>query len=269
MKYSLRNSTIAALGGLGVLLLAAAPAIAETAEEKGLAIAKEADKRGEGYGDSKVAMKMVLRNRHGQETTREIRSRALEVKDDGDKSLIIFDEPRDVAGTALLTYTHKTGDDDRWLFLPALNRVKRIASRNKSGPFMGSEFAYEDLGSQEVEKYTYKYLRDEDCAGGQKCFVFERYPVDKTSGYTRQVLWMDQAEYRVHKIDYYDRKKSHLKTLTFDGYKQYLDKYWRPDKMDMVNHQTGKSTTLHFKDYKFKNGYEDRDFDQNSLKSAR
>lgn len=264
MNHLLRNNLAAGLA----LLLAATSVLAETPEEKGLAIAKEAEKRGDGFGDSKVAMKMVLRNRHGQETTREIRSRTLEVDGDGDKSLIIFDEPRDVAGTALLTYTHKTGDDDRWLYLPALKRVKRIASGNKSGPFMGSEFAYEDLGSQEIEKYTYKYLRDEEL-DGQKCFVTERYPVDKTSGYTRMVVWTDQAEYRPLKIEFYDRKQSHLKTLTFKGYKQYLDKYWRPDQMDMVNHQTGKSTTLHFKDYKFNNGYEDRDFDQNSLKSAR
>jgi hypothetical protein len=211
---------------------------------------------------------MVLRNRHGEESRREIRSKVLETKDDGDKSLIVFDEPKDVAGTALLTYTHKTGDDDRWLYLPALKRVKRIASSNKSGPFMGSEFAYEDLGSQEVEKYTYRYLRDETL-DGQEVFVFERYPKDAESGYTRNVIWMDKAEYRPLKIEFYDRKKSLLKTLTFAEYAQYLGKYWRPGKLDMVNHQTGKSTTLLFKDYKFRNGFRDRDFDQNSLRSAR
>ena len=83
------------------------------------------------------------------------------------------------------------------------------------------------------------------------------------------VVWMDQAEYRPLKIEYYDRKESLLKTLTLAGYKKYLDKYWRPAKLDMVNHQTGKSTTLTFTDYKFRNGYTERDFDQNSLKSAR
>jgi len=146
-------------------LLAALPALApaETPEEKGLAIAQEAERRDLGWESSEATMEMILRNRHGQESTREMRSRSLEVADDGDKSLIIFDHPRDVRGTALLTFSHKTGDDDQWLYLPALKRVKRIASSNKSGPFMGSEFAYEDISSQEVEKYTYKYLRDEPC----------------------------------------------------------------------------------------------------------
>lgn len=253
---------------LAICLLAAGLARAESPEAKGMAIATEADRRGEGFGDTSTTMQMILRNRQGEESKREIRSKALEVKGDGDKSLIVFDEPRDVAGTALLTYSHTKGDDDRWLYLPALKRVKRIASSNSSGPFMGSEFAFEDLGSQEVDKYTYKYLRDEDF-DGQKCFVFERYPVDKTSGYTRMVVWMDQAEYRPLKLEYYDRKASLLKTLTLSEYKQFLNKYWRPGRLEMVNQQTGKSTTLIFKDYKFRNGYTDRDFDQNSLQSAR
>jgi outer membrane lipoprotein-sorting protein len=268
VKRSPPNRTLAALLAAVAAAGAITPAAAQTPEQKGLAIAVEADRRNQGFGDTSATMQMILRNRQGEESKREIRTRTLEVPDDGDKSLIVFDQPRDVAGTALLTFTHKTGDDDRWLYLPALKRVKRIASSNKSGPFMGSEFAYEDLGSQEVEKYTYKYLRDETL-DGQACFVSERYPVDKDSGYTRMVVWIDQKEYRPLKVEYYDRKQSLLKTLTFADYQQYLGKYWRPGKLDMVNHQTGKSTTLLFKDYKFRAGLKDRDFDQNSLQNVR
>ena len=137
-------------------------AVAETPEQKGLSIAQEADRRDSGFGSYTNDVKMILRNKQGQESVREIRSKTLEVEGDGDKSLVIFDKPRDVAGTALLSFTHKEGPDDQWLYLPALKRVKRISSSNKSGPFMGSEFAYEDLGSQEVDKYTYKWLRDEE-----------------------------------------------------------------------------------------------------------
>ncbi|MGJ8668484.1 MAG: outer membrane lipoprotein-sorting protein [Oceanococcus sp.] len=242
--------------------------LAETAEEKGLAIAKEAEQRDIGWTDTESTMTMTLRNKHGQESVREMRNRSFEMAEDGDKSLIIFDRPKDVRGTALLTFSHKSGSDDQWLYLPALKRVKRIASNNKSGPFMGSEFAYEDISSQEIEKYTYKYLRDEDC-GELKCFVIERYPVDKKSGYTRQVTWIDQTEYRAMKIEFYDRKKSHLKTLTMHDYAQYVDKHWRPGKLEMVNLQTGKSTTLSFSDFKFKTGLEEGDFDQASLARAR
>jgi len=253
---------------LSLLVLLPPAGLAETAEVKGLAIATEADRRDKGFGDSSATLNMILRNKQGDESTREVRVRTLEIEGDGDKSLSVFDSPPDVKGTAFLTFSHVTGPDDQWLYLPALKRVKRISSKNKSGPFMGSEFAYEDISSDEVEKYTYKYLREEPCAEFD-CFVMERFPVDENSGYTRQQVWIDTAEYRPHKIDYYDRKNAHLKTLTFHEYSQYLDKYWRAMRYEMVNHQTGKSTTLLWQEYQFRSGLTERDFDQNSLKRAK
>jgi outer membrane lipoprotein-sorting protein len=245
-----------------------ASAGAATAAARGLEIAREADRRDSGWADQSAELRMVLRNRHGEESVRELRSLLLEGSDDGDKLLVIFDRPRDVQGTAFLTYTHRAGPDDQWLFLPALKRVKRIASNNKSGPFMGSEFAYEDLASQEVEKYTHRYLRDETLAG-QPAFVVERVPLDERSGYTRQVVWYDQHEYRPERIEFYDRKDELLKTLVFRGYRQYLGEFWRADEMVMENHQTGKSTILSWTRYQFRSGLSERDFDQNSLKRAR
>ena len=242
---------------------------AETPEEKGLAIAREADRHDSGFGDYTADLRMVLRNRQGQESVRQIRIRVLEVEDDGDKSLLLFDTPRDVKGTAFLSYSHRTGDDEQWLYLPALKRVKRISSRNKSGSFMGSEFSYEDIASQEVEKYTYTWLRDESY-DGKECFVSERFPVDKkNSGYSRQVSWMDKEEYRPLKVEYYDRKNDLLKTLTITGYRQYLGRFWRAGEMYMVNHQSGKSTILYWSEYQFRVGLTDNDFNQNSLKRAR
>ncbi|MET0085687.1 MAG: outer membrane lipoprotein-sorting protein [Sedimenticola sp.] len=249
-------------------LLASGASLAETPEEKGLAIAKESKVRDLGWGDIQSEMTMVLRNRQGQESLREIRSKTLEVDNDGDKGLTIFDKPRDVKGTAFLSFSHPVAADEQWLYLPALKRVKRIASRNKSGPFMGSEFAYEDLTSFEVEKYTYKYLADEQL-NRLDCFKVEQYPVDKFSGYTRRITWIDKQEYRIQKVEFYDRKNALLKTLTFHDYKQYLDKYWRADQMKMVNHQTGKSTDLSWHNYRFRTGLSDRDFNKNSLKRAR
>ena len=241
---------------------------AETPEEKGLAIAQEADRRDTGFRNYTNDVRMILKNKQGQESVREIRSRTLEVDGDGDKSMTIFDQPRDVKGTALLSFTHKTGPDDQWLYLPALKRVKRIASDNKSGPFMGSEFAYEDITSQEVDKYTYKFLQD-DTLDGLDVFVFERYPVDKKSGYTRQIIWLDQENYKERKIEYYDRKNVLLKTLVFADYNRYLDKYYRAHDMYMVNHQKGKSTRLLQTNFNFDVELTDRDFDKNSLKRAR
>ena len=211
---------------------------------------------------------MLLKNAQGQSAKRQMRMSQLEGKGDGDKSMIVFDWPKDIDGTALLTWSHKTGDDDQWLFLPALRRVKRISSSNKSGSFVGSEFSYEDLSSQEVEKYKYKYLRDEAC-GKLQCFVIERYPVDPRSGYTRQVTWIDKTEYRVQKIDYYDRKSSKLKTLTMTDYRKYQGKYWRAHLLVMVNHQSGKSTELRWQAYKFRTGLRAGDFRRNALRRSR
>ncbi len=133
---------------------------------------------------------------------------------------------------------------------------------------MGSEFAYEDISSNEVEKYTYRYLRDEPCEE-LTCFVYERFPTDPNSGYTRQVVWMDTDEYRIQKIVFYDRKDSLMKTLVYKDYAQYLEKYWRASEMEMENHQTGKSTRLKWKEYKFRTGLTDKDFNKNALKRAR
>jgi len=252
-----------------LILLFPISTLAGTDEEKGLAIAIEADKRDSGYGNSTATMLMILRNRHGQESRREMRYRTLEIPGDGDKSLTIFDSPRDVKGTAFLNYTHKNTDDDQWLYLPALKRVKRISSRNKSGSFMGSEFAYEDIASQEIEKYTYKWLRDV-LFENMQCFVVARYPVDrKNSGYKRQVIWIDKDEYRTWKVEYYDRKDALLKTLRMSDYKKHNEKYWRPAAMHMLNHQTGKSTELQFSDYRFNVGLTDNDFNKNSLKRVK
>lgn len=254
---------------LSALILGSASyATAETAEDKGLAIAQKIKQSDIGWSDMQAQMTMVLRNSQGQESIREIRLKSLEQETDGDKSLSIFDKPLDVKGTAFLSFSHPVGADDQWLYLPALKRVKRIASRNKSGPFMGSEFAYEDLTSFEIEKYTYKFLREEPC-GTEQCSVVEQYPVDKYSGYTRRIAWTDQSENRLHKVEFYDRKGAPLKTLTYDGYKQYLGKHWRPDLMKMVNHQTNKNTDLIWSDYRFKEGLNDADFNKNSLKRAR
>ena len=240
-----------------------------TPEEIGLKIATDASDKDDGFGNFTARQVMVLRNKQGQESRRQLRIKVLEVAGDGDKSLTVFDEPRDVKGTALLTHAHKQGADDQWLYLPALKRVKRISSSNKSGSFMGSEFAYEDLSPPEVEKFTYRYLRDEPC-GDLTCTVTERFPVDKKgSGYSRQVVWRDKDELRIWKVEYYDRKDAHLKTLTLGKYKQHLDRYWRAGEMNMVNHLTGKSTVLNWADYQFRTKLRERDFSKTGLKRAR
>ena len=240
----------------------------ETPEEKGLRIANEASARNEGFGDFSAGLTMVLRDRHGRESVRQMRFKVLEVLTDGDKSLFVFDQPRDVQGTALLTHAHINTQDDQWLYLPALKRVKRISAAKRSGSFMGSEFSYEDMSPPEVEEYTYKYLRDEPC-GELTCTVIEQVPVDEKSGYSRKVVWQDAGELRTWKMELYDRKGSHLKTLTLANYQQYLEQYWRAGEQTMVNHLTGASTVLHWTDFQFRTNLDDSEFTQTALRRVR
>ncbi|MEO1426627.1 MAG: outer membrane lipoprotein-sorting protein, partial [Pseudomonadota bacterium] len=128
--------------------------------QKGYDISARSDRTDTGFGDSKVSARMVLRNAAGQETERELSFSTLEKTDEtvGDKSLVIFESPRDVEGTALLSHAKILDPDNQWLFLPALKRVKRISSANKSGAFVGSEFAFEDFTVTELNKFTYSYI---------------------------------------------------------------------------------------------------------------
>ena len=251
-----------------LLLLLPLMVNAQTPEERGMEIAVEGDKRDAGFGDMTSDMVMTLKNANGDVSIRKMRSKNLEVEGDGDKGLTIFDEPADIKGTAFLSFTHILDADDQWLYLPALKRVKRISSKNKSGPFMGSEFAFEDLSSREVAKFTYLYLRDE-VINGEDVFVVESKPNYKYSGYTRLIAWISKEKYQPLKIEYYDRKKTLLKTTTATGYQQYMDKYWRPDSLNTVNHQTKKETRLDFSNYEFQKGLSERDFNKSSLKRAR
>ena len=260
-------------------LAAPSTALSASAEEVGLQLATEARESKRGFGNFTATQAMVLRNKQGRESLRQLRVRVLEVEGDGDMSMFVFDEPRNVKGTAFLIHGHKQAADDQWLYLPALTRVKRISSSNRSGSFMGSEFAYEDMSAQEVEKYTYSYLRDEPCAEavgdnaplaqGLTCSVSERFPTDAKSGYSKQTVWQDKDASRLWKVEYYDRKGDHLKTLHFGAYHQYLGAYWHAHEMDMVNHLTGKSTRLTWADFQFRTGLDDGDFTPTGLRRIR
>ena len=255
---------------LAVLTVLTSPflAVAETSQEKGLQIAKEIKARDRGWSNSQSEMVMTLRTKNGQEIERKMRTRSLEIDGDGDKGLTIFDTPLDVKGTAFLSFSHTVGNDDQWIYLPALKRVKRIASRNKSGPFLGSEFAFEDLSSFEVEKFSFNYLRDEQY-NDMNVVVIEMDPVDQYSGYTRVQIWVDTEHYRPHKLDFYDRRDTLLKTLTISDYNLYKEKHWRAHKQSMVNHKTGKSTDLAIKNIEFDVGLTDSDFNENRLQRTR
>ncbi len=244
-------------------------------QEKGERLYQEADKRhgplmgygSPGYGDSQSKFIALIKDPSGRQDTREIRLKYLENTPDGNKRLMIFDKPKDLKRHAMLTISHKDGADEQWTYDPDNKQIKRIQSNNAFTPLSGTDITFEDISSQDVAKYQYEYLKDAQL-DGQRCYVVNRIPKDKYSGYQRLETWIDKSTYLVRKIDYYDRQGSLLKTLTLDSYQQYNDKYWRAGEMRMENHKTGGSTELVWSEYRFDTGLTEQDFSLTSLRNV-
>lgn len=254
---------------MAILAVAIAPQVVAESDSKGFEVAARSDRTDLGFDDSTVELKMILRNAAGQESTRSLRIATLEKADEsvGDRSLVVFDTPRDIEGTALLSHAKILDPDDQWLYLPALKRVKRISSSNKSGPFVGSEFAFEDFTSLELNKFDYRYLREEVC-GDFTCDVVERLPLYDNSGYVRQISWIDQTVYQIRKVEFYDRRGDLLKVLELEDYRSY-DGVWRPHRLLMSNVQTNKQTDLIYGDYQFGTNLNESDFVKGRLTRLR
>jgi len=227
-------------------------------------VAQKSEDAMSGFEDSISQMEMTLINANGQKKVRTMKMKVLEGEDE-DKSLMEFLTPKDVKGTKFLNYEHVTKDDDQWLYLPALKRVKRIASKNKSGAFMGSEFSYEDLSAFNVKKYTYEGDAKEAKLDGKDVYVIESKPVSKYSGYTKLISYIDTKTFLAQKIEYFDRKHELLKVATFEDYKQFGEVY-RIGKITMKNVQNDKTTILVWSEEKIKNGLKDKDFHKRYLK---
>ncbi|MDH3217962.1 MAG: outer membrane lipoprotein-sorting protein [Gammaproteobacteria bacterium] len=267
MKHKISKSFTLALA-FGIAL--AAPVGASTPAGKGFEIAARSDRSDLGFGNSRVELQMILRNAAGQQSTRSLEIATLEKPDEsvGDKSLVLFETPRDIEGTALLSHAKILDPDDQWLFLPALKRVKRIASANKSGPFVGSEFAFEDFTAIELNKFDYRYVGTETC-GAFQCDVLERQPRYENSGYSKQITWIDQDVFQIRKVEFYDRRGDLLKVLELDDYRQYDNGAWRAHRLTMENVQTNKQTDLVYQDYAFNVGISEKDFVKGRLSRLR
>jgi hypothetical protein len=234
------------------------------AEDRGLTIMEEQRRINGGYRDELVLYRMILVNAKGDRSERSLELRTLEGPEAGDKTLLIFKDPPDVRGTTLLTHENRAGDDDQWLYLPALRRSRRIGSSNKSSSFVGSELAYEDLAPNEVTKHQYKYLRDETL-DGVPVWVIESMPRFKDSGYSRRELFVRQDNHQMARVNCYDRKGQLLKVGRWDGWWKVMDKRWRARSLRIENVQSGKSTILEALDAKIGNGYSPSDFSARAL----
>ena len=238
---------------------------AETAEEQGLRIAKASYENGRGFTDMVSDQLMILIDPKGNEVTREVSGKTLENLDpnDGDKSLTYFKTPKDVEGTVMLSHTHISDDDDQWLYLPALGRVKRISSSNKSGAFMGSEVAFEDFSGTDYRKYEWKFL-GEEVENNETFYKLESYPNYENSGYSKRISLIDNLN-RTYKVDFYDRKGELLKTLYLEDYVLYKDKIWMANTMKMENIQNKNITIFKWLNRELDVGINKKDFEKSSI----
>lgn len=238
----------------------------DDAKARGYAIAERSDLTDAGFGSSSVNLTMTLADPRGRETSRELQIDTLEKEGDGngDRSLTRFFSPPDVEGTALLSHARILDPDNQWLYLPALRRVKRISSSNKSGPFVGSEFAFEDLTANELGKYEYSYMETVSDSG-MEMDKLECLPLYERSGYTKLHCYFDTEVFQPRKIEFFDRGGNLLKTLEILDYREYENGYWRSHRQVMTNHLTGKSTTLQFSDFEFGVELDARDFEASAL----
>lgn len=239
--------------------------VAQSAEARGLQIATQAAERSTGFRDSTAVGEMVLRDANGAISTRRFNAQAIAVSEGETRSRLMFEWPGDIRGTTLLTHSFKGRRDDQWIYLPDLNRTRRVSGSARSGSFVGSEFAYEDLANQDVESFSHVWIADQACpSGGGACHVVDRMPRDG-SAYSRQRVWFDQSRLQVRQVQYFDRRGQHVKTLSASEWRHYNNRYWRASFLRMVNLQTGKSTDLRWTSLAFDQGLEGAGFQPQDL----
>lgn len=197
-------------------LLSAAP-ISFAQQLTGREIIDNTYNRPEG-DDQKANLKMTLRNSRGDTRVRDIRRFTKDMGDE-EKSIMFFTAPADVAGTSFMNWTYDDDrSDDQWIYLPALRKVKRISSENKSDHFMGSDFTYDDLGDRKLDEDEHELSREEE-VDGKVCYVIESVPVDPDYMYSKTVTWIEKDTYIGVKKAFYDEDGDHLKTLSIKEYK--------------------------------------------------
>jgi outer membrane lipoprotein-sorting protein len=168
--------------------------------------------------DFQARVKMTLLTREGQQRLRDMTMLRKNYPAGEQKYFIYFHSPADVAGTTLMVYKYPSRDDDRWLFIPAINLVNRIAARDSRSSFVGSDFTYEDVSGRDLAADTHTLLK-EDQINNRKVYVVESTPRSPAE-YAKKLAWIDQATYLPLKEEYYDIQGALYKVFTADEVKE-------------------------------------------------
>jgi outer membrane lipoprotein-sorting protein len=172
-------------------------------------IAKKSDEALNRANDVKSEVSMQIYDRNGSRRDRRVISYAKRYPNGDRKTLLVFDYPTDVKGSAFLVWDLKGKDDMQWLYLPALEKIRQIAPGDKGGSFMGSDFSYYDMGGKDVDDFNYKLIREESFEGSP-CYVLESNP-KKTIPYGKITVWIRKDNYLPIRTDIYDKNNEFMK----------------------------------------------------------
>ncbi|MCK4359573.1 MAG: outer membrane lipoprotein-sorting protein [Candidatus Cloacimonetes bacterium] len=252
---------------INLLILLTSLCWSQSKELTGRDIAIMVNERPDG-NDRKNVTKMTLINRRGKTRERTVLSISKDYGKDS-KSIIFFQSPADVKGTGFLQfeYDDPSKEDDRWLYLPALKKVRRISGSSKSDYFMGTDFTYDDMGDRAVDEDNHKLLREEEI-DSIKCWVVESIPKDKDYMYSKVVKWIRQDALIPLKVEFYDRQTNLLKVLKISDIRKQ-DGFWTAFKMEMNNIQDKHKTILEIKEMHYDIGLKDNLFRVTTLERGR
>ena len=217
-------------------------------------------------GDSDQQVTITLTNRAGQQRVRRLKGWSrLQANGIDNRRMVRYEAPADVAGTATLLVEHSAGDDDIWLYLPALRRVRRLVASNKKESFLGTDFSYGDVIGQRVDDWRHSKLADET-VDGQPCHVIESVPaspqVGDTTGYSREKQWIRKDNAVTVRAEFWDQAGQPLKRATYADVRQVdaAQSRWQAMRLEAENLQTGHRTVIQFDRYTANVGVPDEYF---------
>ncbi|OGP34560.1 MAG: hypothetical protein A2X88_07410 [Deltaproteobacteria bacterium GWC2_65_14] len=217
--------------------------------------------------DMRTKVTMRLLSKEGGERVRELIMTRRNVKAGGDqKYFILFLRPADVRDMTFLVWKYPLKDSDRWLYIPAIHLVKRIAADDKRSSFVGSDFSYEDVSGRAVEEDDHTLLREETLEGTE-VFVVKSVPKDEKSvdfGY--KVSWIDKGNFVLRKEEDYDKRGALLKVFTAEEVR-HIQGFPTTVRRTMRNVQTGHRTEVRYEEVKYDIGLADRLFSERSLRN--
>lgn len=213
--------------------------------------------------DVQGELTMTLVNKREEQRVRKLKQYTLNQKD-MEKKIMFFLEPADVKGTSFMNWSYTNGkEDDQWIFLPALNRTKRISSGSKSDYFMGSDFSYDDLGERHPDQDNHQLLREEKI-NGNVCYVVESTPKETDHVYSKTISWINKENLIGVKREFYDPAGDLLKVLSVSKYEK-ISGFWVILKTEMTNIQKTHKTLMEFSEVKINQGVSENQFTERSM----